>query len=164
MNFAIFVTYFLIGIQLLCMGNHVIVQKFYFPMMIFCVDDHRCSELRYGLCNKDHAGQSQFVDNEYRWPCYNPKPAISARFYKGFYCKISWVIVRFLAVGDMRKYVVFPMVFEAFLVVCNDLIPWQGVHPVIIASISEILQFSKFYKGFYYDSFVVIMTVCIWRQ
>ena len=65
-NFAIFVTYFLIGIQLLCMGNHIIVQKFYFPMMIFCVDDPRCSELRYGLCNKDHAGQSQFVDNEYR--------------------------------------------------------------------------------------------------
>ena len=224
MNFAIFVTYFLIEIQLLCMGIHVIVQKFHFSMMRICVDDHRCSELRYGHCKKDYAdefqqfdledrwcirtsrnrsssrilwpprqepvacfahqpqpacwpiffllilhgpwhqrmswirtivywiyssiGQSQFVDNEYRWPCYNPKPVIFARFYKDFYYKISWVIIRFLAGGDMRKYVVFPMVFEAFLVVCNDLIPWQGVHPDIIASISGILHFSKVLQGF----------------
>ena len=111
---AIFVTYFLIGIQLLCMGIHVIVQEFHFSMMRICVDDHRCSELRYGLCNKDHAGQSQLVDNEHWLSCYNPKPVIFARLYKGFYCKSLWVIVIFLAVGAMREYYVFPMVFQWF--------------------------------------------------
>ena len=65
-NFAISVTYFLIEIQLLCMGIHVIVQKSHFSMMRICVDDHRCSELRYGHCKKDHAGEFRQFDLEDR--------------------------------------------------------------------------------------------------